>query len=165
MTYKEQQAAFVAIKSLYRNEPQDSHVSIEIVAKMLPKIAQAANNAQATNSLKKALAEYFFFDCFNFVIASTKQDIDTLFDALESILIKKGNDYANKNRLSNFERSANLLSQSPEQSCLSLIATKIARAEQLIATGKTPENESLADTIIDLCGYTFLLYCIIIDKP
>lgn len=84
---------------------------------------------------------------------------DKLFDKL----LSKGKDYANADCLSNFKRSAELLGIPPEQSCMSLIATKIARAEQLLSSGATPENESLEDTLLDLCGYCFLLYCIIVE--
>ena len=84
---------------------------------------------------------------------------DKLFDKL----LLKGKDYANADCLSNFKRSAELLGILPEQSCMSLIATKIARAEQLLSSGATPGNESLEDTLLDLCGYCFLLYCIIVE--
>lgn len=84
---------------------------------------------------------------------------DKLFDKL----LSKGKDYANADCLSNFKRSAELLGILPEQSCMSLIATKIARAEQLLNSGATPENESLEDTLLDLCGYCFLLNCIIVE--
>lgn len=33
---------------------------------------------------------------------------------------------------------------------------KLARLEHLTATGKTPNNESLADTVLDLVGYSVL---------
>ena len=84
---------------------------------------------------------------------------DKLFDKL----LSKGKDYAGADCLSNFKRSAELLGILPEQSCMSLIATKIARAEQLLASGAPPENESLEDTLLDLCGYCFLLNCIIVE--
>jgi len=73
-------------------------------------------------------------------------------------------EHANKDRLSNFSRTAELVGQTSGQSCLSAIGTKIARLEQLFASGKPPENESVIDSIIDLANYSFLLYCIIIDK-
>lgn len=165
MTYTQQKAAFEAIKSLYRNEPQDIKISLSAIANQFARLAPLADENQPKNSMSKPLAEYFFFDCANYLISCSKQSVDTTFDTLETYLIKKGNDYANKNRLSNFQRTANMLNQTQERSCLTIIATKIARAENLIETGKTPENESLNDTLIDLACYAFLLYCIIIDKP
>jgi hypothetical protein len=38
------------------------------------------------------------------------------------------------------------------------MATKVARLGNLFK-GKTPNNESIDDSIIDLANYTFLLYC------
>ncbi len=42
-------------------------------------------------------------------------------------LLKKGNDYANQDRLSNFKHAGSIINITPEQNCLSLIATKVAR--------------------------------------
>lgn len=45
---------------------------------------------------------------------------------------------------------------------------KLARLEHLIASGATPENESLADTVLDLVGYSVLgvmLACGWFDLP
>jgi len=164
MTYKEQQAAFEAIKSLYRDEPRDKGTSFREVVNSLKNVVNA-NRRDIGASYLKLHYQYFVFDCISFALDCTKQPTDVVFDTMEELLIKKGNDYANKDRLSNFARTAELVGQTSGQSCLSAIGTKIARLEQLFASGKPPENESVTDSIIDLCNYSFLLYCIIIDKP
>ena len=163
MTYKEQTAAFGAIKSLYCDEPRDKGTSFREVANSLKNVV-GANRRDIGESYLRLHYQYFVFDCISFAIDYTKQPTDVVFDTMEQILIKKGNDYANKDRLSNFSRTAELVGQTSGQSCLSAIGTKIARLEQLFASGKPPENESVIDSIIDLANYSFLLYCIIIDK-
>jgi len=75
----------------------------------------------------------------------------------------KGNDYANKNVLSNFVTAAAICQITPEQQCLSLIATKIARLGVLLS-GVEPKNEAIDDSVIDLINYAFLLHCIILDS-
>lgn len=77
-----------------------------------------------------------------------------------NILLKKGDDYANDDRLSNFKLGGNIVQLTGEQQCLSLIATKVARLGVLLSNGKTPKNESIEDNIIDLANYSFLLYCL-----
>src|SRR5690606_10085262 len=41
---------------------------------------------------------------------------------------------------------------------------KIARIANLLKSGKTPNNEGLDDSFIDLIGYTMLSYCNYIDE-
>lgn len=77
----------------------------------------------------------------------------------EDILLKKRNDYANNDVMSNFKQVSNITGMTPEQSILVLIATKVARLGNLFQ-GKKPNNESIDDSIIDMANYCFLLYCI-----
>lgn len=80
------------------------------------------------------------------------------------VLLRKGNDYsANENRLSNFWLAGAICQLSPEQNCLSLIATKVARLGVLLG-GKTPNNESIQDSVLDLANYAVLLDMIISEK-
>lgn len=92
----------------------------------------------------------------------TQEQQETHFEGLTSqmkqILLKKGNDYANTDRLSNFKLAGTICGLTAEQNCLSLIATKVARLGVLLAdTGKTPNNESIRDSILDLANYAVLL--------
>jgi hypothetical protein len=84
----------------------------------------------------------------------------------KNILKLKGEDYANEDVLSNFKTAGANIGISAEQQCLSLIATKVARLGNLLS-GKTPNNESISDSILDLSNYTDLLYCLVNedDKP
>ena len=61
---------------------------------------------------------------------------------MKEIILKKGNDYANEDRLSNFKLAGNICGINPNLNCLSLIATKVARLGVLLNTDKTPNNES-----------------------
>lgn len=79
------------------------------------------------------------------------------------ILFKKGNDYANSDRLSNFKLAGNICQLSPAQQILSLIATKVARLGVLL-TGKTPNHESIRDSVIDLANYAVLMDAILEEE-
>ena len=81
----------------------------------------------------------------------------------KNILKLKGEDYANEDVLSNFKTAGANIGISAEQQCLSLIATKVARLGNLLS-GKTPNNESVSDSILDLSNYTDLLYCLVNDE-
>jgi hypothetical protein len=80
---------------------------------------------------------------------------------MENIMFKKGNDYANEDRLSNFKLAGAISGGSAELNCLNLIATKTARLGVLLNTGKKPDNESISDTILDLANYGVLLAMIL----
>lgn len=79
------------------------------------------------------------------------------------LLLKKGNDYASEDRLSNFKVGAAICQLSPAQQCLTLIATKVARLGVLLSSGKVPNNESIRDNVIDLANYSVLLDSILED--
>lgn len=82
---------------------------------------------------------------------------------MKEIILKKGNDYANEDRLSNFKLAGNICGINPNLNCLSLIATKVARLGVLLNTDKTPNNESIEDSILDLANYSVLLSMLIAD--
>jgi hypothetical protein len=82
---------------------------------------------------------------------------------MKEILFKKGNDYANEDRLSNFKLAGTIAGGSAEINCLNLIATKVARLGVLLNSGKSPNNESIQDSIIDLINYGVLLDMIVTE--
>ena len=88
----------------------------------------------------------------------------TITEQMKSIMFSKGNDYANKDRLSNFKLAGNISGLTPELNCLSLIATKVARLGVLLNNDKTPNNESIQDSLLDLANYTVLLTMLLKDK-
>lgn len=85
-----------------------------------------------------------------------QQVFDETVNQMRSIMLSKGDDYANDDRLSNFKKVAIMTNTTPEMVVLNLIATKVARLSELL-TGKTPKNESVEDSILDLANYTLLL--------
>jgi len=85
-------------------------------------------------------------------------------EQMKSIMFAKGNDYANEDRLSNFKLAGNISGLTPELNCLSLMATKVARLGVLLNNNKTPNNESIHDSLLDLANYTILLTMILKDK-
>ncbi len=93
-----------------------------------------------------------------------KFDLNTEFGEFISkqleLLKAKSNDYANEDILSNFKLAGKSIGLTPEQQCLSLIATKVVRLGELFK-GKEPKNESINDSLIDLANYTFLLSLIV----
>lgn len=74
----------------------------------------------------------------------------------KQILLDKGDDYAGNDRLSSFKRAGAICGLSAEQSCLSLIATKVARLGELLQ-GKVPKNEAALDSALDGANYFVLL--------
>jgi hypothetical protein len=82
----------------------------------------------------------------------------------EKILLSKGDDYSNTDRLSNFKNTANILNISPQLAALTLIATKVSRISNLLNSNTIPNNESLQDSILDLSNYSFLLYALNYDN-
>jgi hypothetical protein len=91
-----------------------------------------------------------------------KPRIPEFIDLLEqskAIHLKKNADYANaSNPFSNFERSAELINwfnNSTDKAFVALIATKLARIAEL-SDGRSPNNESLDDSFLDLLTYVGL---------
>lgn len=83
---------------------------------------------------------------------------------MEETLFKKGNDYANTDRLSNFKLAGSIAGGSAETNCLNLIATKVARLGVLLNSEGVPNNESIEDSILDLANYAVLLNMILEDN-
>lgn len=91
--------------------------------------------------------------------------LNELFELQRSILDKKGYDYAGEDVLSNFRLAGMIVNQSSTHpdavNCLNLIGTKVARLGQLLSSNKSAQNESVQDSIVDLCNYSALLYLIL----
>jgi hypothetical protein len=83
----------------------------------------------------------------------------SLLEQSAEIHLRKGADYASQsNPFSNFERSASLIewfNQPVDKSFIALIGTKLARIAEL-SDGRTPNNESLDDSFLDLVTYCAL---------
>lgn len=91
--------------------------------------------------------------------------LEGLFKAQKEVLSRKGYDYAGEDVLSNFRLAGMIANQSSRHpdatNCLNLIGTKVARLGQLLSSGKHAQNESIQDSVIDLCNYSALLYLIL----
>lgn len=90
---------------------------------------------------------------------------DKMVSDMKSVMFKKGQDYSNKDRLSNFKLAGSICGLTPELNALSLIATKVARLGVLLKSDSKPNNESIQDSILDLANYSVLLSMILADKP
>lgn len=77
---------------------------------------------------------------------------------------KKGNDYANQDRLSNFKNVGNFFDDTPQRICFEEMVKKMYRLKELVLSDKIPNNESIQDSLIDLANYSFLLCCILDEK-
>ena len=101
------------------------------------------------------------------VLVAEQRDVllDELFSLQRDILGKKGYDYAGEDILSNFRLAGMIVNQGARNpdavNCLNLIGTKVARLGQLLSSGKHAQNESVQDSVIDLCNYAALLYLIL----
>lgn len=101
------------------------------------------------------------------VLLAEQRDVllDELFSLQRDILGKKGYDYAGEDILSNFRLAGMIVNQGARNpdavNCLNLVGTKVARLGQLLSSGKHAQNESVQDSVIDLCNYAALLYLIL----
>lgn len=86
----------------------------------------------------------------------------------KKLLASKGNDYADKDMLQNFKQVGYITNLKPEVIALVLIGVKVARLGNLLngnlQNGKQPKNESVKDSVMDLCNYGFLMDCILEEK-
>lgn len=91
----------------------------------------------------------------------TKQEQQEFFDEyinkMRDVLLNKGDDYANADRLSNFKMAGRIAGGNAQLNCLNLIATKVARLGVLLNSNDEPKNESISDSIMDLANYAMLL--------
>lgn len=98
----------------------------------------------------------------------TQKEFENLWGRLSikigETLLKKGNDYANKDRLDNFKNTAAICGVHPNTVSMSLMAVKINRLSNLITNNKKPENESIQDNALDLICYAILNYALIEDS-
>jgi len=91
----------------------------------------------------------------------TKQEqatsLEATFEKMRSTLLSKGDDYSTDDRLSNFKLAGAICGLTPQQQCLSLIATKVARLGVLLGSKDSPKNEPIMDSVLDLVNYAVLL--------
>lgn len=81
------------------------------------------------------------------------------------VMFAKSSDYASESDvLSNFKKSGKVLDQTAAQNVLGLIQTKVTRLSELVTKGRNPMNESVADTILDLANYSFLMHCCLTEQ-
>ena len=89
-----------------------------------------------------------------------QQHFTELVKLMEHTLFKKGDDYANTDRLSNFKNSGAIAGTDARQIALDLIAVKVSRLGNLFHSTKV-NNESISDSILDLANYSILLHMIV----
>ncbi|MGK6342873.1 hypothetical protein ACMGDK_11575 [Chryseobacterium sp. DT-3] len=87
--------------------------------------------------------------------------LDNLSKERRELMLKKSGDYASSDVLDNFKKAGLIAGITPEQQCLSLISTKVARLGNLLKETNKPNNESVSDSVIDLINYSELLYCLL----
>lgn len=96
---------------------------------------------------------------------------DTINRERLELMVGKSHDYAGEDALSNFKRMSDLCAilqicpeESAEDCALFLAVLKLDRYCNLRAEGKTPDNEGVVDTIMDLHNYIDLAYACSIDE-
>lgn len=102
-------------------------------------------------------------------------DINTYMEGIFKTAVethkKKSHDYSNEiDVLSNFKRlsevakTMNIDVKTPQGYALFMILLKMDRINNLIENNKTPNNESIDDTILDMTVYTILMGACIKDN-
>ena len=92
--------------------------------------------------------------------------LDNFYAKRMEVMHAKSLDYASdKDVLDNFKNVASIVGVAPAQQCLSLIAVKVARIGNILSSGKTPNNEALEDSVLDMANYTDLLHCLLKENP
>lgn len=97
-------------------------------------------------------------------IDQQQRHFERMINKMAEVMMSKGDDYANTDRLSNFKTAGAIVGVSPEVNCLSLIATKVARLGVLLNSKETPNNESIRDSVLDLANYAILLDMLLSEK-
>ena len=92
--------------------------------------------------------------------------LEGLLSKLSDTLTKKGKDYSpEQDVFGNFKFAANTANITRDESILNLIGIKVARISNLIPKGggQVPNFESIEDSIMDLMGYSALLYLSMVE--
>jgi hypothetical protein len=92
-----------------------------------------------------------------------QQVFEETIQKMRDIMFRKGNDYANADRLSNFKLAGSIVGGTAEINCLNLIATKVARLGVLLNSDVPVQNEPIEDSVLDLANYALLLQMIRTD--
>lgn len=87
---------------------------------------------------------------------------------MRELMLKKGNDYngtgINIDRLSNFKDVGAVTKTKPEEVALTMISMKVSRLTSLYNSDTPPENESVADSSIDLLVYSMLHHLVLNEQ-
>lgn len=91
---------------------------------------------------------------------------DAILAKMKATHDKKSQDYANdSNRYSNFESAATSAGTTVDVVFRTLIGVKLARLAELQGKGKTPNNESIQDSLEDLAVYAALYASYYVEVP
>ena len=110
-----------------------------------------SDNQSAIYNLNTIL--YLIKNLINLLNLDSEKIKEKCINALES----KSHDYAQEgNRFWNFEKRVNFLGTNINFVFLNDIYNKVLRLENLLLNNKTPKNETVEDSIIDLINYVLL---------
>lgn len=98
------------------------------------------------------------------ILAKQQEMFDQFTEKQKELMFRKGNDYSNEDRLSNFKLVGSILNMSPVLFCASHIANKSVRLGNLLGSNKTPNNEAIEDTLWDIANYAQLLNMLINEE-
>jgi hypothetical protein len=93
-----------------------------------------------------------------------KQHVEDFLEKIRQMILKKGDDYSNQDRLSTFKLAGAITGLDARMICVNQIAIKVSRLGVLVGSGKSSEYESLRDSILDLASYAVLLDQILCDE-
>lgn len=91
--------------------------------------------------------------------------VEEALSRVRSTFERKGADYAiDTDWASNFKLSSDVMGVRPVDIVDTLIAVKQSRLAALRANGRTPANESVADTYLDRAVYAIIAYGLLIEE-
>ncbi len=91
--------------------------------------------------------------------------LNDLFVTVKNTLHKKSKDYASEGDiLSCFKKVAEINNSDSKNVLMNQISIKVVRLGELLSANKAVNNESIQDTIIDLIGYSVLIYGLLNNK-
>jgi hypothetical protein len=133
-------AAGTALNLIFDEVEHSERPTIEVLRDDLDKFIE---EQFYTGTDKPAVIAWWTIIGSDAIAIADARRMDITVDIVKDILVRKQRDYGHEN-IRRFGR----------QGLMIRIHDKVARLENLLSSGETPNNESIDDTLIDIVGYS-----------